>query len=199
MMTPDLFSRCLALFDEANEQDPNRELNEGALVAKELLYAQRMTKTLLAYAPNASAELQLAARAQHIERWTSLRSNYPEGRTGYKQWRSELMLFHARRAGELMAIAGAEASDIARVQYLIQKRSMSRDAETQCLEDVICLVFIEYYLADFAAKSGYDEAKLIDIIQKTWVKMSPEGQAAALKLPLGADVGAVIGKALAPN
>ncbi|HEY6530473.1 MAG TPA: DUF4202 domain-containing protein, partial [Cellvibrionaceae bacterium] len=164
-----------------------------------LLYAQRMTKTLLAFASNASQALQLAARAQHIERWTSLRSNYPEGRTGYKQWRSELMLYHARRAGELMTIAGAEASEIARVQYLIQKRSMSRDAETQCLEDVICLVFIEYHLADFAAKSGYDEAKLIDIIQKTWVKMSPEGQAAALQLPLASDVAAVIGKALAPN
>ncbi|HMU67703.1 MAG TPA: DUF4202 domain-containing protein, partial [Cellvibrionaceae bacterium] len=129
--------------------------------------------------------------------WTSPRSNYPEGRTGYKQWRAELLLYHARRAGELMAQAGADGDEIARVQYLIQKRSMARDPETQCLEDVICLVFIEHYLADFAVKSGYDEAKLIDIIQKTWVKMSPRGQAAALQLPLAAEVAAVIGKALA--
>lgn len=199
MMNEALLSRCLALFDEANRQDPNVELCDGEPVAKELLYAQRMSKTLLAFAPDASYALQLAARAQHIERWTSPRSNYPEGRTGYKQWRSELLLYHARRAGELMAEAGAEASDIARVQYLIQKRSMARDPETQCLEDVICLVFIEHYLADFAVKSGYDEAKLVDIIQKTWVKMSPRGQAAALQLPLAAEVAAVIGRALAEH
>lgn len=197
MLTNELFNRCVALFDAANAQDPNIEPWEGASIAKELLYAQRMSKTLLAFAPDASYALQLAARAQHIERWTSPRSNYPEGRTGYKQWRSELLLYHARRAGELMAQAGAQAEDIARVQYLIQKRSMARDPETQCLEDVICLVFIEHYLAEFAAKSGYDEAKLIDIIQKTWVKMSPRGQAAALKLPLDSHVAAVIGRALA--
>lgn len=197
MLTNELFNRCVALFDAANAQDPNIEQWEGAPIAKELLYAQRMSRTLLAFAPDASYALQLAARAQHIERWTSPRSNYPEGRTGYKQWRSELLLYHARRAGELMAQAGAQAEDIARVQYLIQKRSMARDPETQCLEDVICLVFIEHYLAEFAAKSGYDEAKLIDIIQKTWVKMSPRGQAAALKLPLDSHVAAVIGRALA--
>lgn len=197
MLTNELFNRCVALFDAANAQDPNIEQWEGAPIAKELLYAQRMSKTLLAFAPDASYALQLAARAQHIERWTSPRSNYPEGRTGYKQWRSELLLYHARRAGELMAQAGAQAEGIARVQYLIQKRSMARDPETQCLEDVICLVFIEHYLAEFAAKSGYDEAKLIDIIQKTWVKMSPRGQAAALKLPLDSHVAAVIGRALA--
>lgn len=196
-MHPELFDRCIELFDAANQQDPNLELVGQTQIPKELLYAQRMTAALLAFNPEASVHLQLAARAQHIERWSSPRSAYPEGRTGYKQWRAELMLFHARRAGELMASAGAAAEDIARVQYLIQKRSMGRDAETQCLEDVICLVFIEHYLADFAAKSGYDEAKLIDIIQKTWVKMSSVGQAAALQLPLPADVAAVIGKALA--
>ncbi len=197
MMTDELFTRCITLFDEANSRDPNIEVSGGQSVPKELLYAQRMSDTLAGFAPEASFALRLAARAQHIERWTSPRNSYPEGRTGYKQWRSELLLYHARRAGELMAEAGSTAEDIARVQYLIQKRSMARDPETQCLEDVICLVFIEHYLAEFAVKSGYDEGKLIDIIQKTWVKMSPKGQAAALKLPLEPDVAAVIGRALA--
>ena len=68
-----------------------------------------MSQSLAAFEPAASFALQLAARAQHIERWTSPRSNYPQGRTGYKQWRSELLLYHARRAGELMAEAGADA------------------------------------------------------------------------------------------
>ncbi len=193
-MTPDQFQNALALFDAANAQDPHSEIHNGQPVPKELLYAQRMTERLLAFAPQASQHLQLAARAQHIERWTSQRSSYPEGRTGYKQWRAELMLYHAKRAGELMAQAGCPVDDITRVQYLIQKRAMSRDAETQCLEDVICLVFIEHYLAAFA--QGYDEVKLIDIIQKTWGKMSEAGHAAAMQLPLSAEMGRVIGVAL---
>ena len=196
-MTPDQFQNALTLFDAANAQDPHREIHNGQSMPKELLYAQRMTERLLAFAPQASQHLQLAARAQHIERWTSQRSNYPEGRTGYKQWRAELMLYHAKRAGELMAQADCPADDITRVQYLIQKRAMSRDAETQCLEDVICLVFIEHYLAAFA--QGYDEVKLIDIIQKTWGKMSEVGHAAALQLPLSTEMGRVIGVALQSN
>ena len=130
-MTPDQFQNALALFDAANAQDPHSEIHNGQSIPKELLYAQRMTERLLCFAPQASQHLQLAARAQHIERWTSQRSSYPEGRTGYKQWRAELMLYHAKRAGELMAQAGCPVDDITRVQYLIQKRAMSRDAETQ--------------------------------------------------------------------
>ncbi len=191
-MNPDVVSRALALFDAANAQDPNVDASGEP---KELLYAQRMTQRLLAFAPGASAHLQLAARAQHIERWTSPRSNYPEGRTGYKQWRSELMRFHAQRAGELLQQAGAEEQDIARVQYLLQKRGLGRDPETQTLEDVICLVFIEFYLADFA--EGYPAEKLDDIIRKTWRKMSEAGQAAALALPLEAGLLAIVGRALA--
>lgn len=195
MISAEVFARALALFDAANAQDPNLDTSTGTAQPKEWLYAQRMSARLAEFAPEASRHLQLAARAQHIERWTSPRSSYPEGRTGYKQWRSELMLFHARRAGELMAQAGVSQEDSARVQYLIQKRSLGRDPETQCLEDVICLVFIEFYLEDFAA--GYDEDKLIGILQKTWHKMSPAGQQAALRLPVSKDLSAVLAKALA--
>lgn len=195
MISAEVFARALALFDAANAQDPNLDTSTGRAQPKEWLYAQRMSARLAEFAPEASRHLQLAARAQHIERWTSPRSSYPEGRTGYKQWRSELMLFHARRAGELMAQAGVSQEDSARVQYLIQKRSLGRDPETQCLEDVICLVFIEFYLEDFAA--GYDEDKLIGILQKTWHKMSPAGQQAALRLPVSKDLSAVLAKALA--
>jgi hypothetical protein len=195
MISAEVFARALALFDAANAQDPNLDTSTGTAQPKEWLYAQRMSARLAEFAPEASWHLQLAARAQHIERWTSPRSSYPEGRTGYKQWRSELMLFHARRAGELMAQAGVSQEDSARVQYLIQKRSLGRDPETQCLEDVICLVFIEFYLEDFAA--GYDEDKLIGILQKTWHKMSPAGQQAALRLPVSKDLSAVLAKALA--
>jgi len=198
MTIPDstLLESTLQLIDNANHQDPNTEIDtSGQSHPKELLYSIRMSHWLDQYSPQASDHLKIAARAQHIERWTSPRSNYPMDRAGYKKWRAELGLFHAKRTGELMAQAGYQEEDIKRTQYLVQKRGLKRDTETQCLEDVICLVFIEYYLEGFAQK--YDEPKIVDIIQKTWAKMSDSGHEAALKIPLSRAMSDLVGKALA--
>lgn len=189
------FDTIIQLIDQANLQDPNQEDMNGKAVAKEWLYALRMSKRLNDFHPHASEELRIAAHGQHIERWTSPRSAYPEGRSGYKKWRAELGLFHAKRVAELMVEAGYSIEEIERVKYLVQKRGLKRDEETQCLEDVICLVFIEHYLTDFASK--HDEAKLIDIIQKTWGKMSEKGHEAALKIPLSDANSTLVKKALA--
>jgi hypothetical protein len=188
------FAKAIALIDAANNQDPNLENDGTTQRPKELLYSERMSRCLTEFQPDASEPLQLAARGQHIERWTSPRNAYPEGRTGYKKWRAELGLFHAKRVGELMREAGYAEEDIKRAQYLVQKRGLGRDPETQCLEDVVCLVFIRFYLEDFAAK--HDEPKLIDIIQKTWAKMSERGHAAALEIPLSSAMQTLVGKAL---
>lgn len=187
----------LAKVDQANSADPNLEMcaESGEQQPKELLYGKRMSQCLAEFAPNASDHLQIAARAQHIERWTSPRTDYPEGRSGYKKWRAELSLYHAGRAAELMSECGYASEDCDRVRFLIQKRQLKRDDETQVLEDVICLVFIRYYLDDFAGK--HPEDKLIDIIQKTWNKMSERGHQAALQIPLSEAVTAVVQKALA--
>lgn len=186
----------LQLIDDANSADPNHELDEqGSTHAKEWLYGQRMSLCLAEFEPHASEHLQIAARGQHIERWQSPRTDYPEGRTGYKKWRAELGLFHAKRVGELMLEAGYGEADIDRTRYLVQKRGLKRDDESQCLEDVICLVFLQHYLADFANK--HPEDKLIDIIQKTWAKMSDRGHEAALKIPMAEHLSALVGKALA--
>lgn len=190
------FAKTLALIDRANSADPNLETDGERLRPKELLYSERMSESLAEFAPDASEHLRIAARAQHIERWTSPRSDYPEGRSGYKKWRAELGLFHAKRVGELMQEAGYGEEDVQRAQYLVQKRGLGRDQETQCLEDVVCLVFIRHYLEDFASK--HDEEKLIDIIRKTWAKMSAEGQAAALQIPLSEAMQNLVGRALTP-
>jgi hypothetical protein len=141
-----------------------------------------MSRMLERFRPEASEALKIAARAQHIERWTSPRANYPEGRVGYLRWRTELKNYHAQRAGELMGQCGYGSEIIARVQSLVRKERLKYDDEAQALEDVICLVFLEDYFVDFAAKHA--EEKVIDILRKTWAKMSKEGQAAALKLVL---------------
>ena len=187
-------STLLLAIDQVNSRDPNREQVDGQELPKELVYGQRMSERLAAFCPHASEHLQIAARAQHIERWTIARSLYPLGRTGYKKWRSQLSLFHAQRTGELMAEHGYLQDDIDRVKFLMQKRQLHRDTETQTLEDVVCLVFIEYYLADFAEKHPKD--KLIDIIQKTWKKISAQGREAALQLSLPQNLNAILREAL---
>jgi Domain of unknown function (DUF4202) len=174
--------KTLHAFDEENRQDPNQELLNGTLVAKEWLYAERMTNTLYQFIKNPSEVLQLAARSQHICRWKIPRSDYPMDKSGYKKWRLDLAQMHGDIAGKIMAEQHYDEITITRVKDLLLKRSLKRDEEVQALEDVICLVFIEFYLEEFAGKHPQD--KLIDIIRKTWNKMSEQGHAAALKIPL---------------
>lgn len=185
--------QTLAAFDQANQQDPNQESVNGQMVAKEWIYAQRMTARLHLFCDSPSETLQLATRAQHICRWMIPRSNYPMDRAGYKKWRTDLALFHGETAGKIMADNGYDDEAIQRVKDLLLKRGLKRDDEVQALEDVICLVFLEFYLEDFAQK--HDEDKLIDIIRKTWNKMSETGHQAALKLPLSPDMLQLVTKA----
>lgn len=187
----------LAAFDEANMQDPNVEIVNGDPVAKEWIYAQRMSAQLHKFCDTPSEALQLATRSQHICRWKIPRNDYPMDRGGYKKWRLDLAQLHGDIAGEIMATQGYDQGIIARVKDLLLKRSLKRDDEVQALEDVICLVFIEFYLEDFASK--HDETKLIDIIRKTWNKMSSKGHEAALKLPLSSGMLALVTKALNPD
>lgn len=186
--------QVLQAIDNCNEQDPNKVSHNGAEIAKELLYSQRMSTTLANFAADASEHLRIAARAQHIQRWTLPRSDYPMDRAGYKQWRTTLGKFHADTTAALMAAAGYAQADQDRVRFLLQKKSLKTDPEVQTLEDVICLVFIEHYLSEFAAKHAED--KVLDIIRKTWPKMSDAGHAAALQLPLSPALLALVGKAL---
>ncbi len=195
MTNPDKLAVALDAIDAANALDPNKEIIHDTEIPKELIYGQRMSEVLGAFAPEASEHLQIATRAQHIERWKSARSDYPEGRSGYKKWRSQLSLFHAQRAGEIMSEAGYEEADVERVKFLVQKRQLKQDIETQTLEDVACLVFLKHYFVDFAAK--HNEEKLIDIVQKTWGKMSENGQSTALKIDFPEEILSILKKSLA--
>lgn len=177
------FARAIALFDAANAEDPNREIVNGEPQPKELLYGRRMSEMLERFAPEASEAVRLAVRAQHIQRWKIPRDSYPRTRIGYRQWRTTLYKFHAETVGRLMQEAGYEEEMIGRVKAIVGKRGIKVNPEAQMLEDMVDLVFIEHYLAGFAVQHPeYDEAKWIDILRKTWKKMSPRGHEAALKL-----------------
>ena len=164
----------LAAIDAANAADPTG--GDGEPPA--LLYGRRMTAELERVVPDASEVLRIAARGQHIERWTVPRAAYPAGREGYLAWRTALGAFHADRVAALMAEAGYPGDDRARARRLLRKQGIKRDPEVQTLEDVICLVFLRWYAGDFL--SGRDPEDAARIVAKTARKMSPEGRARVL-------------------
>lgn len=191
------FEACVQDIDAMNGLDPHMEIWQDKKVPKELLYSLRMTEMLDNFLPDASEELRLAARAQHIQRWTIPREKYPMDRKGYLQWRTELKKFHGQLATDIMKKHGYSEEEMKRVDDLINKRRLKTDPETQALEDVICLVFLQYYFDEFANKHIQDEEKIVDIVQKTWRKMSEKGHQAALNLPHSEQTLRLVKKALA--
>ena len=180
------FSDALERIDDANREHPPT-----------LDYARRMTAWLERLVPDASDELRLAVRAQHIRRWTFPRERYPMTRAGYHQWRTDAARFHAEEAGAILRSAGYDDATIARVQSLLRKEGLKTDPETQALEDSTCLAFLERDFADFAAR--HEDEKVIGIVQRTWRKMSPRGQQAALTLQLPENARRLIERALGPG
>lgn len=177
-MTP--FQNASAWIDAANAQDPNSEIYQSKTYPKELLYSNRMYERLMNFHPNASEAVQIATKAQHICRWEMPRESYPMDRVGYLKWREDLKKFHAKTTAEILVKAGYSQEFIDRVSFLIEKKLLKKDEETQLLEDVICLVFLEHYLDPFVQK--HDTEKLKNIILKTWNKMSETGHQEALKI-----------------
>ncbi|GJM30803.1 MAG: hypothetical protein DHS20C17_34380 [Cyclobacteriaceae bacterium] len=178
----DRFRQAITLIDQENQQDPHSELSNGQQVPKELLYSERMTNWLEKFNPKASEELRLAARSQHICRWTIPRESYPMDRKGYLLWRTELKKFHAQKAETILLQCGYNQEVIDRVKSLILKQRLKTDKESQTLEDVVCLVFLEFYFSEFAQK--HPEEKVISIVQKTWNKMSVDARKVAMELNL---------------
>jgi hypothetical protein len=167
-------------FDAYNKKDPNAEIFENNSYPKELLYAMRMTEQLEKFAPDSPAYIQLAARCQHIGRWEIGRTEYPMDKKGYLQWRNKLKQHHAAIAEQILSECGYDADTIEKVKFLLLKKQLHTNADTQLLEDIICLVFVEYYLEDFADK--HDDEKVIDILHKTLKKMSPKAITEAVGL-----------------
>jgi hypothetical protein len=187
-MTDQYYKSAIEAFDKANSEDPNIEIVEGKEYPKELLYAKRMSEMQEHYAPEASEAVKLAVRAQHIQRWKSPRSDYPMDRQGYLQWRTGLYKFHSALACSLMQQVGYDDEMAERVRVIISKKGLKINPETQLMEDIVDLVFIEHYMLNFATKHPeYDEAKWIEIVKKTWQKMSKRAHefvlAGRIKLP----------------
>ncbi|MCF6199487.1 MAG: DUF4202 domain-containing protein [Hyphomicrobiaceae bacterium] len=184
-LTSERYLAVIGKIDAANAKDPRRVEMNGEEMAFETVYTQNMMEVLQRLYPDAGELLHIAARAQHIERWSIPRDKYPTGREGYNKWRFELRALHARLVGEFMSEEGYAAEDIELIGQYLQKKKLKKEADSQALENVVDVVFLEFYWDDFAKKySDYDDDKMIDIIGKTLRKMSSHGHAAALELDM---------------
>jgi tRNAThr (cytosine32-N3)-methyltransferase len=180
--TMDAHARARELIDAAHAADPNRAADGRAA---ELVYADRMEAWLLKLVPEAPPHLRLAARGQHLERWSVPRSTHPLDRAGYHAWRKSLYARQAARARDLLLQAGVPAVEADEAAVWVSKTGLKTNPGTQALEDAACLVFLENEIEAFAVQhADYPREKFIEILRKTWRKMSPRAQELARRLPL---------------
>lgn len=190
----DPFARARELIDAAHSADPSR-LPDGR--PAELAYADRMEGWIVRISPDPAPLLRLAARCQHLERWTVPRATYPEGKAGYHAWRKGLYHKQAERARELLIEAGIDAAEAGQAATWISKTDLATNPGTQALEDAAVLVFLENEIGSFAAQhADYPREKFIGILRKTWRKMSPAARAAALALDLPAAIADLVREAV---
>lgn len=176
------YEQTIALINQANDQDPNIETVDGKDWPKERLYSERMSDMIQRFAAEADEVQKISVHAQHIERWKSPRTDYTMDRKGYHQWRKDLYQFHADSTAKLMTQAGYDSESIERVKLAIGKKNIKENLDTQMLENIAALVFIEHYMLAFAEKHPeYNEEKWISIIRRTWDKMSKDAQKFSLQ------------------
>lgn len=184
----------LAQLTAAHQKDPNQETWENEVFPAEWLYIRRITDRLKTFSPEASSELIVAANCQHLCRWEIERTRFPEGRIGYYQWRNYLSDYQFQKAREIILGAGFDAEFADRVKMIVKKENIFTNPEAQTLEDVVCLVFMEFYLDDFIRTKS--ELNMATVILKTWNKMSEKGHQEALKIKFSDETLLVIKKAL---
>jgi hypothetical protein len=167
-------------FDSFNQLDPSEIIWNGQHYPSEYFYALRLYEWVKKLEPNASEPLLLASRSQHIGRWEIDRKTYPDGRSGYLRWRSDLAKFHAQKATGILQSLEYDNDIITRVSEIILKKKLKMDSEVQTMEDALCLVFLQFQYDDLIKKQPAE--KMIAILQKTWAKMSDKGKQVAMAL-----------------
>jgi hypothetical protein len=191
----DCYQQARALIDAAHAADPHRA-DDGR--PAELVYANRIEEWVARLAADAPPLLRLAARCQHLERWSVPRTNFAMDRAGYHAWRRSLYLKQADRARTLLLQAGVTAAEAGEVATWVSKTGLKTNPGSQALEDAACLVFLENEIGAFAAQhADYPRGKFVDILKKTWRKMSPHAQALAHALALPPAIASLVREATA--
>jgi len=191
----DSYTRARQLIDEAHSGDPVHGTDGRPA---ELVYADRVEAWVVRLVPGATSLLRLAARCQHLERWSVPLTTFPMDKPGYHAWRRSLYVKQAAKARELLVAAGVAAAEADAVATWVSKTGLKTNPGTQALEDAAVLVFLENEIGAFAAQhSEYPREKFVDIIRKTWRKLSPAAQAAAAALELPPGIATLVHEAMA--
>lgn len=188
------FLKAIGTIDRINDEDPKRVTKDGVEMGYELYFSRLLFVKVVSLIEEASEELLIAARSQHICRWEMPRTEYPDGRVGYLKWRADLKIYHADKTASILAELNYSDGLIQAVRTINLKKHLKSNADSQAMEDALCLVFLESQFPEFRLKT--DEEKMVTILRKTWAKMSEQGQAAALALELGEEEARLVGKAL---
>jgi hypothetical protein len=189
-------SRAIAAFQAENSRDPNLITDALGARPRELVDAERLAAWVQRLEPQASEALVLASHCQHLRRWELPRSEFEPGRIGYLTWRKALARFHADQAARVLRGLGYEETLLLAVRQINLKQGMQSNPDVQTMEDALCLSFLEHELAEFATK--HPDLKLLEIIRKTWGKMSERARQLALLLPLPERAQQLVKQALEP-
>jgi hypothetical protein len=191
----DGYQRARELIDAAHAADPRRA-DDGR--PAELVYADRMEDWLARLVHCAPPLLRLAARCQHLERWSVPRVSFAMDRAGYHAWRRSLYVKQAERARALLLQAGVPAAEAGEVATWVSKTALKTNPGSQALEDAACLVFLENEISAFATQhADYPREKFVDILKKTWSKMSPRAHELARTLALPPAIATLVREATA--
>ncbi len=191
----DAYTQARSLIDAAHAADPARAADGRPA---ELVYADRVEAWVARLVPEPAPLLRLAARCQHLERWSVPRASFPEGKVGYLNWRRSLYVKQAARARELLVAAGIAAAEADEVATWVSKTGLKTNPGTQALEDAAVMVFLENEIGAFAAQhADYPREKFVEILRKTWRKLSPRAQELTGTLPLPPGIAALVQEATA--
>jgi hypothetical protein len=193
-MTEERFRCAVAEFERMNAADPRRIAVDGVEKPYELVQAERLSAWVDRLDPQASEALRLAACCQHLRRWEIPRSEWPQGRVGYLQWRTQLARFHATESASVLRAAGYDEDIVDHVRRINLKQGLRSDPDVQTMEDALCLSFMEHELESFSEKHA--DEKIVEILRKTWKKMSARGHEAAVALPLSPRLSKLVREAL---
>lgn len=180
-----LVEAACAAIDAENAADPTTVVVRGEVLPLALAHGRLAHGWVPRLVDGGGPELDallVAARAHHLRRFDVPRDTYPEGRAGYLRWRRDQKARHAEQVGALLGSLGAETSFVERVQALVRREGLGSDAGAQVIEDAACLAFLETQLADVAGRLEHDQLRRV--LRKTAAKMSVEGLALTVEVPL---------------
>lgn len=156
----DRYQKARVLIDNVHRRDPLfvQKQQQGVHATEdgrqdELEYADAMEtwvkRLMLKADPSTAEQLQcipggkelviIASRCQHLERFATPRSDYPEGKAGYLQWRRSLYTIQADHAVNLLQEADFPQQECALVHKWVSKTDLKPGKQSGDWGTQVCI------------------------------------------------------------